>query len=311
LKVALIGEEGHKATWSLPPLFENLPMKEKKPGVYIGAYRIRPKDRLPHGRLIGYLASEKGSGSQWEDTLGALKVGEPTVLPPVIAEDTTLDRAKSPYLVKDAIVVLPGATLTIQPGTVVWFRSLGLIVKGRIEILGTKAQPVRLASLGSSTWKGLILDQTKAGNRLSYCEIVNAEYGIRASNSHVTVQNCLFQENTWGIVIDNGTAEVNGSLIRTSKKTAIAARQAQLVVKESIITENHTGGFLLDNSQVQIVQNNILNNGGWGIKALPNQRQVQAQKNWWGKIEPDPNDIIGPVNIEPRLKEPIEFMVLD
>ncbi len=311
LKVALIGEEGHKATWSLPPLVENLPMKEKEPGVYIGAYRIKAKDRLADGRLIGYLASKKGSGSQWEDTLGALKIGEPTILPAVIAEDTTLDWAKSPYLVKDAIVVLPGATLTIQPGTVVWFRSLGLIIKGNIQIQGTKTEPVRLASLGSSNWKGLIFDRSKAANSLTYCEIVNAEYGIRASGSKVTVQNCLFQDNTWGIVIDNGTAEVNGSLIRTSKKTAIAARHAQLVVKESIITENNSGGFLLDNSQVQIVQNNILNNGGWGIKALPNQREVQAPNNWWGKVEPDPNDIIGPVNIEPMLKEPVEFMVMD
>ena len=311
LKVALIGEAGHKATWSLPPLVENLPMKEKEPGVYIGAYRIRSRDRLPQGRLVGYLASKKGSGSQWEDTLGALKIGEPTILPAVISKDTTLDWARSPYLVKDAIVVLPGATLSIQPGTVVWFRSLGLVIKGNIQILGTKAEPVRLASLGSSNWKGLIFDQSKTANRLSYCEIVNAEYGIRASGSKVTVQNCLFQDNTWGIVIDNGTAEVNGSLIRTSKKTAIAARQAQLVVKESIITENNSGGFLLDNSRVNIVQNNILNNGGWGIKALPNQREVQAQNNWWGKIEPDPNDIIGPVNIEPMLKEPVEFMVMD
>lgn len=311
LKVALIGEQGYKATWSLPPLVEDLPMKEKEPGVYIGAYRIKSNDRLPRGRLIGYLASETGSGSQWEDTLGALKIGEPTILPAVIAGDTTLDRAKSPYLVKDAIVVLPGATLTIQPGTVVWFRSLGLIIKGNIQILGTKDEPVRLASLGSSNWKGLIFDRSKTANRLSYCEIVNAEYGIRASGSNVTVQNCLFQDNTWGIVIDQGTAEINGSLIRTSKKTAIAARQARLVVKESIITENDSGGFLLDNSQVQIVRNNILNNGGWGIKALANQRQVQARNNWWGKIEPDPNDIIGPVNIEPMLKEPIEFMALD
>lgn len=311
LKVALIGESGHKATWSLPPLVENFPMKEKEPGVYIGAYRIKSKDRLPRGRLIGYLVSAKGSGSQWEDTLGALKIGEPTILPPVIAEDTNLDRFKSPYLVKDAIVVLPGATLTIQPGTVVWFRSLGLIIKGHIQILGTKDEPVRLASLGSSNWKGLIFDQSKAANSLSYCEIVNAEYGIRASGSKVTVQNCLFQDNTWGIVIDQGAAEVNGSLIRTSRKTAIAVRQAQLVVRESIITENSSGGFLLDNSRVKIVHNNILNNGGWGIKALPNQREIQAQNNWWGKIEPDPNDIIGPVNFKPMLKEPVEFMVLD
>jgi hypothetical protein len=311
LKVALIGEAGQTATWSVPPLVENLPMKEKKPGVYLGAYRIRPKDRLTDGRLIGFLVSDMGSGSQWVDTLGALKIGEPTILPAVIAKDTTLEQEKSPYLVKDAIVVLAGATLTVQPGTVIWFGSLGLIIRGNIQILGTREKPVRLASLGSSNWKGLIFDHSKTANHLAHCEILNAEYGIRASKSQISVQNCLLQDNVWGIVIENGTAEINASLIRTSKKTAIAVRQSRLVVTESLITENNSGGFLLDNSRVKIVQNNILNNGGWGIKALSNQDEVQAGNNWWGKMEPDPNDTIGPVDIKPMLKAPVDFAVLD
>jgi hypothetical protein len=311
LRIALVGEEGQNASWSLPPMVENLPMKEKKPGVYIGAYRIKPRDRLPHGRLIGYLTSKSGSGSQWVDALGALKIGEPTILPPVIAADTTLEWDKSPYLVKDALVVLPGATLTIRPGTVVWFRSLGLIVKGKIQILGTEEEPVRLAGLGTSNWKGLIFDKSSTDNKVNYCEILDAEFGIRASGSNVTIQNCLFQDNVWGIVIDNGSAKINSSLIRTSEKTAIAARQARLEVKESIITENNAGGFLLENSHALIEQNNISNNGGWGIKVLSNKAPVQAPNNWWGKVDPDKTEIIGPVIIKPVLEQPIEFMILD
>jgi hypothetical protein len=311
LRIALVGEEGQKASWSLPPLVENLPMKEKKPGVYIGAYRIKDRDRLPHGRLIGYLTSESGSGSQWVDALGALKIGEPTILPPVIAADTTLEWDKSPYLVNEALVVLHGATLTIRPGTVVWFRSLGLIVRGNIQILGTEEEPVRLASLGKSNWKGLIFDKSSKNNLLNYCEILDAEFGIRVSASKVSIQNCLFQDNVWGIVIDNGSADINSSLIRTSQKAAIAARQAKLEVMDSIITENNAGGFLLDNSQARIEQNNILNNGGWGIKVLSNKTPVQAPNNWWGKVDPGKTEIIGPVDITPVLEQPIEFMILD
>ena len=311
LKVAMVGEEGQKASWSLAPLVENFPMKEKKPGIYIGAYRIKPQDRLPHGRLIGYLTSDAGSGSQWVDALGSLKIGEPTLLPSVIAKDTDLVWDNSPYLVNDAVVVLPGATLTIHPGTVVWFRSLGLIVKGKIQILGTEEQPVRLASLGASNWKGLIFDQSSVENKISYCEILGAEFGIRASKSNILIQNCLFQDNVWGIVIDNGSVKINNSLIRTSEKTAIAARKARLEVKDSIITENNAGGFLLDNSHAQIEQNNILNNGGWGIKVLRNLAPVQAPNNWWGKIDPDKSEIIGAVIIRPVLKQPIDFMILD
>jgi hypothetical protein len=307
LKVALIGEVGRTAAWSLPPLVEGLPMKEKEPGVYIGAYRIKPGDRLPHGRLVGYLRADSGSASQWVDTLGPLKIGEPTILPAVISKNTFLDREKSPYLVKDALVVMPGARLTISPGTVIWFRSLGLIVKGEIQIKGTKNEPVRLASLGSSSWKGIFLDKSSTRNNLSYCEVLDAEFGIRASNSNVYIENCLFQDNVWGIVIEKGSAEITGSLIRTSQKAGIAARQSQLVVKESIITENKVGGFLLDNSRVNIEQNNILNNGGWGMKVISDNGNVEAPNNWWGNEKPDPSEIIGPVNIKPILSQPIDL----
>ena len=307
LKVAMIGEVGQTAAWSLPPLVEGLPMKEKEPGVYIGAYRIKPGDRLPHGRLVGYLRADSGSASQWVDTLGPLKIGEPTILPAVLATDTYLDRERSPYLVKEALVVMPGVRLTISPGTVVWFRSLGLIVKGEIQIQGTKKEPVRLASHDSSSWKGIFFDQSNTRNSLSNCEILDAEFGIRASQSNVFIEDCLFQNNVWGIVIEKGSAEITGSLIRTCQKAGIAARQAKLVVKESTITENKVGGFLLDNSQVTIEQNNILNNGGWGIKVTSENGKVEAPNNWWGNKKPDPSEIIGPVRIKPTLPQPIDL----
>ena len=311
LKVALIGDPRRTASWGMPPLIENLPLKEKQPGIYIGAYRIKPQDRMAQGRLIGYLRSDAGATSQWVDTLGTIKIGAPTLLPSVISEDIVLDKNKSPYLVTDAVMVLPGVKLIINPGTVIWFSRLGLIVRGEIQILGTAEAPVRLASLGASNWKGMFFDRSHTQNKLHYCEISGAEFGIRASDSTVFIQNCRFQDNIWGIVIEEGTAEINSSLIRTSEKTGIAARQARLVVKNSIITENNSGGFLLDNSQAQIERNNILNNSRWGLKVLSNPDPVQAVNNWWGKDNPDRPPIIGPVDIQPVLTQPIEFMMFD
>lgn len=69
IKVAMIGDKNRIASWSLPPLIENLPLKEKEPGVYIGAYRIKQTDRLAHGRLAGYLRGKASVGSQWMSTL--------------------------------------------------------------------------------------------------------------------------------------------------------------------------------------------------------------------------------------------------
>jgi hypothetical protein len=311
IKVALIGEKNQIASWSIPPLIENLPLKEKEPGVYIGAYRIRSQDRLLHGRIIGYLRSDEGAGSQWVDTLGPIKVGTPTMLPAAISKDTVLNAEKSPYLVKDALVVLPGAKLTIQPGTVIWFLKLGLIVKGELQIIGTEAEPVRFASLGDSNWKGVFLDQSHSENKIQHVQISNAEYGLRAADSTVSLQNCIFQNNVWGIVLEEGSAEISKSLIRTSGKTGIAARKAQLSVKDSVITENSSGGFILENSKVHIEQNNILNNGKWAIKVIDAKGEVQAAKNWWGDENPALADIIGKLAIQPVLQKPIELKIVE
>ncbi len=311
IKVAMIGDKNQVASWSIPPLIQNLPMKEKKPGIYIGAYRIKARDRLAHGRMVGILRSQKGVGSQWMDTLGPLRIGKPTVLPPVISNDYVLTIEKSPYLVTGALVVKPGVTLTMNAGTVVWFRSLGLIVKGELQILGTRDDPVRISSLGTSSWKGIFLDRSRSKNTINYCTISDAEFGFRASNSTVSIQNSQFQDNVWGIVLEESQVEISGSLIRTSAKTGIAARKSQLLVKNSVITENSTGGFLLESSDARIEQNNVLNNGSWEIKVLDKTGSVKAAKNWWGNEGPAQKEIIGPVAFQPALKAPIEFSVIE
>jgi len=311
IKVVMIGEKNRIATWSLPPLILNRPMKEKQPGTYIGAYRIKAKDRLAHGRMVGILRTKKGVGSQWMDTLGPVIVGKPTVLPAVIAKDYVLSIDKSPYLVKDALVVKPGVKLTMNAGTVVWFRSLGMIVKGQLEILGTRDDPVRLSSLGDASWKGIFLDGSQDDNQITYCNVSGAEFGFRASKSRIAIKNCQFQNNVWGIVMEDSRGEIAGSLIRTSAKSGIAARKANLLVKDSVITENSTGGFLLESSKARIEQNNILNNGEWEIKVLDKKGRVKAAKNWWGDKDPAKNEIIGPVAYQPALQSPINFSVVE
>jgi hypothetical protein len=233
------------------------------------------------------------------------------VLPSVIAKDYVLNIEKSPYLVRDALVVNPGAKLTMNPGTVIWFRSLGIIVKGELQILGTEDNPVRLSSLGRSSWKGIFLDRSPSENKIIYCAVSDAEFGFRASKSKVSIQNSQFQDNVWGIVMEESRAEISDSLIRTSQKSGIAARQAQILVHDSVITENSSGGFLLESSRATIVQNNIINNGGWEIKVVDNKGRVKAVQNWWGTEDPIKNEIIGPVAVNPVLSKPIEFSIIE
>jgi len=312
LKVVMVGDDGLDAGWSVSPLLENLPMQENEPGVYFADYRIKPQDRLPYGRLVGYLRSKKGLQNQWVDILGPVTIGEPTVLPSIVSQDLVLSSAQSPYLVEDALVVLSGAKLTVNPGTVIWFRRKGIVVRGELSILGTADNPVRMAGMSASGWKGILLDQSRAENVLSYCTISNAEFGFKASGSNVIFKHCLIQDNKWGIVLEETTAEIHESLIRTSVKTGISARKAQLLVRKSTISENGLGGFLLQNSPAQVEQNNISNNGNWAIKAVDNKSPVRAAHNWWGNENfYQDTMIIGPVEIQPVLKKPVPFQMLE
>jgi len=208
------------------------------------------------------------------------------------------------------LVIKPDAKLTINAGSVIWFNNLGMIVKGELQILGTRDDPVRLSSLNTTSWKGIILDHSQSDNKISFGTISNAEFGFRASHSNISIHNSRFQDNVWGIVMEDCKAEILNSLIRTSTKSGIAAHKTQLLIKDSIITENSSGGILLENSQVRIAQNNILNNGGWEIKVLDDGGRVQAANNWWGNEIPADKKIVGPVAIQPTLKEPIEFNIL-
>jgi len=111
--------------------------------------------------------------------------------------------------------------------------------------------------------------------------------------------------------LEEGRAEISKSLIRTSGKTGIAARKAKLTVKESVITENKSGGFILENSKVLIAQNNILNNGNWAVKLLDEKGKVKAAKNWWGDENPELAEIIGQLPIRPVLDKPIEYKIFE
>ncbi len=293
-------------------MIENFPMEEREPGVYYATYRIKLQDRLPYGRLVGHLHSKMGTTSQWVDILGPVTIGEPTVLPPVISQDRLLKSSNSPYLVEDGLVVMPGVKLTIGPGSVLWFRKSGVVVKGELQIMGTSANPVRMASMGLNGWKGILLDHSQANNNISYCTISNAEFGFKATNSKVTIEHVLLQDNTWGIVLDETSAEIENSLIRTSAKTGISARNSQLMVKGSTISENGFGGLLLVKSQIQLEQNNILNNSDWAIKAVESQEPIQAPYNWWGNEDTNPDEmIIGPVEIQPMLEKPVAIQMVE
>jgi len=76
-----------------------------------------------------------------------------------IVEDTTWTKNQGPYIVADFIAVMPGATLTIEPGVVVKFDyNNGLYILGSIEVNGTSLEKISFSSLYDSIGADLYND---------------------------------------------------------------------------------------------------------------------------------------------------------
>jgi hypothetical protein len=306
LRVVLVGDPRHKAELTVPGLVNELTMEEKEPGVYAAAYLVQPEDRTAgDGRMVATLRSPAGAARQWVDTLGGVRVGTPTLLPAEIAADTVLTAERSPYRVEEVLVVQPGATLAIEPGVAIWFKTRGMVVRGRVVAQGSASQPVVFAGLTSRGWKGIFFDGSEADNRLEGCRVSGAEYGIRAVRSRVTVDRCSLQDNGWALVAEEGRLEVRRSLVRASARTGIAARRAEVVVTESIVTENGGGGILVESATARVRASHLLNNGGLSVRAAGDAAEVDASENWWGTQAPGTAGLAsGGVRIEPALPGP-------
>ncbi|MGB4671475.1 MAG: right-handed parallel beta-helix repeat-containing protein [Bacteroidaceae bacterium] len=115
-----------------------------------------------------------------------------------ITSDETFN-SDLPYLIYDSLYIAPGVTLTITPGTELYFhQGAGLVVEGRVLAEGTSDSMIVMRGdrldrlfedlpydLLSNQWAGIRLGSGSFGNLFSYCDIHGGEYGIVADSSGV------------------------------------------------------------------------------------------------------------------------------
>lgn len=179
-----------------------------------------------------------------------------------IAKNTTWTSDK-PYLVYNNAYVDSNATLTINPGTKIYFhKEAGLYVKGKVVAKGTVENPIsfqgdRLETVYANVpdqWSGILLYSGSINNEFSNVEIKNGNFGLWVGN-----------------IEDKGTAKVklNNVKIQNMAYSGIFAMKSEIQAVNCLITNC---GFyavaLLVSGNYEFNHSTIANYwGGYGFKA--------------------------------------------
>lgn len=127
-----------------------------------------------------------------------------------IDRDMTMTSEK-PYVVFDTLRVARGATLTLKPGTRLYFHDkAAMIVEGTLLALGEKGNFVdmrgdRLGKLFPDTgyeilagqWEGIRFAPESFGNRMEYVEMQSTVEGVVADSCGITDRDKLTIVNSW------------------------------------------------------------------------------------------------------------------
>ena len=191
---------------------------------------------------------------------------------PVVYDGTTFIEDvtwRGTILVKGFVVVAPQATLRIEAGTVVRFaapasknRTARLVVQGRIQALGTAANPILMTS-GRSTatrgdWGGIFLVSSEKRNILEHCRIEYAESGIDARFSSINLKMVSITKSHTAILAHDAVVQMIGGTV-TESQTGIEAHDSEFEVQDATIA-NCQRGLVMNRSSLGISSVRIIDN---------------------------------------------------
>ncbi|NQU23768.1 MAG: lamin tail domain-containing protein, partial [Candidatus Nealsonbacteria bacterium] len=145
----------------------------------------------------------------------------PQILPTLIDEDLVLIPANGPFQVNASVTIAAGATMTILPGTTVFFDAgTSLTVRGRLVAEGTKYEQIRITRApGAADWEGIRLVDTMQDNRISYAVV---EHSNRTAGM---------------IDLDNSNLTIDHTTLDHANRRRITSVDSSLIVRNSTFTD--------------------------------------------------------------------------
>lgn len=203
-------------------------------------------------------------------------------------------------VVVDGIVtVAAGATLRITPGTQIFFvrrdddrDGLGdasLVIKGRLEAIGTQISPIKFASAETvpapGDWLEIRSDFAKE-LLFEWCEFRDSAYTLHAHFTRGHLLNSHIHHNIDGSRLGRSKFLVQHNLIENNAGKGINFRDSAVSLKDNIIRNNRVGIFLFERPGTSVITGNNL---------VQNQTNLQLGDffnahialtgNWWGSVD--------------------------
>ena len=132
----------------------------------------------------------------------SLMLNPPDLGVETLDEDTVWKQRKSPYRVTESFMIVPEATLTIEPGVEVLLGpDVSIHCYGRIVAEGSEANPIRFRALEDAPWDKIdCFGGRKSGDGgiepdlFRHC-IIEGGRGIKARDTEIHVEACTLRGN--------------------------------------------------------------------------------------------------------------------
>ena len=199
----------------------------------------------------------------------------------VISSDLTLS---GEVLLTDDLLILPGRTLTLQPGTTVRVRkaestkidpeylssSTEILVRGNLQAEGTAAAPVSFVpetalSAGEIAWAGITLDRSPASS-LRHVRIVGAEQGILIIAASPQISESIIDNCRYGIVVQGpGRANISNNQIEAGEAGLFVLAGASPEIAGNRIRNQVEEGLFVDAKSTPHLGRNEISNNAIGL----------------------------------------------
>jgi parallel beta-helix repeat protein len=181
-----------------------------------------------------------------------------------------------PVYIFETTTIPAGITLTIEPGVEFKFApSCALTVEGALIAAGQSVNNIRFSSLDSSgsalPWHGI---EVTGSISLSNCTIEGAVTAVTSEKAkEVRIENCVIQNNETGLDLyapaGTGNPEISGCTVVDNQGRGIVLTGTEsATIMQCQINHNVEEGVLLIDSYAKLLENQIRENGGYGLECL-------------------------------------------